>query len=275
MRRRQFIEIQDQEWLPAPIRDGVTSSLQFGINLLNTYRPVVPLLRRGLDATVMPQTAGHSVVDLCSGGGGPWLKLRRDLEATASNGGASALQISLTDRYPNLAAFEKVQKASDGQICFYSGSVDARQVPFELAGFRTMFTSFHHFAIEDARAILQNAVDAGEGIGVFEITRRAPKTVIVVSAWVFLLFLSAFCIRPFRWSRLFWTYVIPAIPVVLLFDGVVSCLRTYGPDELRELVAELTGREYEWEIGELSSGNAPLTYLIGHPRTGTSPRSEA
>ncbi|MGA3104815.1 MAG: class I SAM-dependent methyltransferase [Terriglobales bacterium] len=275
MRRIQFIEIHDQEWLPAPIRDGVTSSLQFGINLLNTYRPVVPLLRRGLDAMALPANGGHSVVDLCSGGGGPWLKLRRDLEPAGSNGNGSALQISLTDKYPNLAAFEKVKKASDGRICFHSGSVDARQVPFELRGFRTMFTSFHHFPVEDARAILQNAVDAGEGIGVFEVTRRAPKTVIVVSAWVFLLFLSAFCIRPFRWSRMFWTYVVPAIPVVLLFDGVVSCLRTYGPDELRELVAELVGAEYQWEIGELSDGKAPLTYLIGHPRNCMNARADA
>jgi hypothetical protein len=275
MRRIQFIEIHDQEWLPAPIRDGVTSSLQFGINLLNTYRPIVPLLRRGMEAMAISTNEGHSVVDLCSGGGGPWLKLRRDLEPTGSNGNKSALQISLTDKYPNLAAFEKVKKASDGKIGFHSGSVDARRVPFELPGFRTMFTSFHHFGVADARAILQNAVDAGEGIGVFEVTKRAPKTVIVVSAWVFLLFLSAFCIRPFRWSRMFWTYVVPAIPVVLLFDGVVSCLRTYGPEELRELVGELVGAEYEWEIGEVSDGKAPLTYLIGHPRSGAAARSDA
>ncbi len=49
------------------------------------------------------------------------------------------------------------------------------KVPRELKGFRTMFTSFHHFPPEEARAILQNAVDAGEGIGIFEITRRAPS----------------------------------------------------------------------------------------------------
>jgi len=43
-------------------------------------------------------------------------------------------------------------------------------VPAELKGLRTMFTSFHHFLPEEARAVLQNAVDAGEGIGIFEIT---------------------------------------------------------------------------------------------------------
>ena len=29
-------------------------------------------------------------------------------------------------------------------------------------------------------------------------------------------------VRPFRWSRLLFTYVIPLIPLLVLFDGTVS-----------------------------------------------------
>jgi hypothetical protein len=131
-----------------------------------------------------------------------------------------------------------------------------------------MFTSFHHFPPEEARAILQNAVDAGQGIGVFEITRRAPSTIALMFPWALMLFVSAPLIRPFRWSRLFYTYVIPIIPLVLLFDGVVSCLRSYRPQELREIIAKLSGIEYQWEVGEQSKarGQAPITYLIGTPQ---------
>jgi hypothetical protein len=130
-----------------------------------------------------------------------------------------------------------------------------------------MFTSFHHFSPQEARAILQNAADAGEGIGVFEITRRAPLTIGLMFAWALMPFVCAPWIRPFRWSRLLWTYLIPVIPLVFLFDGVVSCLRTYRPQELREIVDKLTAGEYQWEIGEHSSGKAPITYLIGYPQT--------
>jgi len=128
-----------------------------------------------------------------------------------------------------------------------------------------MFTSFHHFSPEEARAILQNAADAGEGIGIFEITRRAPSTIGLMFSWVVMLFVCTPWIRPFRWSRLLWTYLIPIIPLVLLFDGVVSCLRTYRPQELHEIVEQLTASEYQWEIGEQASGRAPITYLIGYP----------
>jgi hypothetical protein len=67
---------------------------------------------------------------------------------------------------------------------------------------------------------------------------------------------------------LLYTYLIPIIPLVLLFDGIVSCLRTYRPQELRDIITKLSGIEYQWEVGEHSkaSGGAPITYLIGTPQ---------
>ena len=158
-----------------------------------------------------------------------------------------------------------VRHDSENEISFYPGSVDATNVPKELKGFRTMFTSFHHFSPQEARAVLQNAVDADEGIGIFEVTRRAPATIALMLLWVFLLIICTPWILPFHWSRLFWTYLVPIVPLVLLFDGVVSCLRTYRPGELRAMVAELRPSPYQWKIGELAGGPVPITYLIGYP----------
>ncbi len=256
MRRVQFIELHEQPWFPSSLRDEITDALRFGFNLLKAYAPIVPLLQRVLDST-----QSRSIVDLCSGGGGPWFNLSRKLR-----GDPPGLQIWLTDKYPNFGALQNVRAASENQMTFYPGSVDAMKVPGELKGFRTMFTSFHHFPPEEARAILQNAVDASESIGIFEITRRAWSTIGLTFAFVLMLFVCTPLIRPFRWSRLLWTYLVPIIPVVLLFDGVVSCLRTYRPQELRELVERLTASEYQWEIGECLAGEAPITTLIGYPR---------
>jgi hypothetical protein len=83
--------------------------------------------------------------------------------------------------------------------------------------------------------------------------------------WALTPFVFTPLVRPFQWSRLLWTYVIPIIPFVLLFDGVVSCLRTYGSRELKELTEELSGEEYQWETGEHKDVflRLPITYLIG------------
>ena len=57
--------------------------------------------------------------------------------------------------------------------------------------------------------------------------------------------------------------MLPLLPLIVLFDGIVSCLRTYSPDEL---VASLDAPSYTWEIGTESVRGAPvsLTYLIGY-----------
>lgn len=265
MRRVQFIELHEQPWFPSSLRDDVTDAVQFGFNLMKAYEPIAPLLQSVIDSSANGTNDQQSIVDMCSGGGGPWLDLSRKLRcrnAASSEG----FQIWLTDKYPNLEAFRSISASSDRHIAYYPESVDAMDVPSALKGMRTMFNSFHHFSPEDARAILQNAVDAGESVGIFEITRRAPSTIGVIFIGVLLLFLHTPRIRPFRWSRLLWTYLIPIIPLVLLFDGVVSCLRTYRPPELRGIVEKLRSRQYNWEIGELAGGRAPVTYLIGYPK---------
>jgi hypothetical protein len=251
--------------------------MQFGFNLLHAYAPTAPLLQSVIDSTAHrtnpaqsptdQRPATQSIVDMCSGGGGPWLDLARQLQCRDAGGDSADLQIWLTDKYPNLKAFESVSASSDHHITFYPKPVDAMKVPETLKGLRTMFTSFHHFPPDDARAILQNAVDAGESIGIFEATRRAPSTIGLILVGILLMFVHTPRIRPFRWSRLLWTYLIPVIPLVLLFDGVVSCLRTYRPQELREMVEKLTSCPYQWEIGELTTGKMPVTYLIGYPKS--------
>lgn len=258
MRRIQFIELHEQPWFPSPLRDQITDALQCGMHLLRAYAPVAPLLQGALNAT-----GSERIVDICSGGGGPWFYLFPMLR-----GGPRGLGILLTDKYPNRAAFERLNAASEKHISFRGDCVDAMKVPRELGGVRTMFSSFHHFPPEEAAAVLQDAVDARQSIGIFEITRRAPAAVCSMLPWALLAFVYTPLIRPFRWSRLFWTYLIPLIPFVLLFDGVVSCLRTYRPLELQGILKGLTNAEYDWSIGEYpdAAGKMPITYLLGKPK---------
>jgi hypothetical protein len=172
----------------------------------------------------------------------------------------------LTDKYPNIEAFENARRRTDGKITFYPGSVDAASLPRELSGFRTIFTSFHHFAPDEAVAILQNAVDDGQGIGVFEAAKRDPLTILLTVLMPLAGFLTAPFARPFRMSRIFWTCFIPVIPFVLFFDGVISCLRAYSQKELSFLAAQVKVENYVWQVGVRSGALAPVTFLVGYPK---------
>ena len=257
MRRIQFIELHEQPWFPRFLRDDITGTIQCALNFSAAYASIAPLFQRALRSC-----GGHSVVDLCSGAGGPWLDLARRFPRELAG-----FHVFLTDRFPNMGAFQNAQENSGASIGFCRLPVDARAVPAELAGFRTIFSAFHHFAPADARAILRNTVDARQGIGIFEITRRTVPAIFAMVAWAFSPLFFAPFVRPFRWTRLCFTYLLPLIPFVLLFDGIVSCLRTYRPSELSALVHQIGAANYRWQAGELrpSLFKAPITYLIGVP----------
>lgn len=74
MRRRQLVEIEDLAWCPRAVRDGGTDWLGFMANTTGMFDAVAPKIR---DA--MQVTGTEAVLELCSGGGGPWLTLQPEL----------------------------------------------------------------------------------------------------------------------------------------------------------------------------------------------------
>jgi hypothetical protein len=264
MRRLELAEIHDSSWFPTFLRDLVTDALQGLWRLGNSYEPILAKLHKALLAT-----DARDVLDLCSGGGGPWRDISRQLDHLHP----VSVQVCLTDKYPNRCAFEQFLNDSGCRTHSIADPIDATCVPFNLLGFRTMFSSFHHFEPSEARQVLQNAVQAGRGIGIFEVAQRSSKTLAILCMTPLLVLGLTPGIRPFSWSRLFWTYCLPVIPFVIGFDGLVSCLRAYSEAELREMVDSLEKSspklEYDWELGQEINGLLTVTYLIGLPQTAT------
>ncbi len=255
MGRVQLFEIEDQAWCPKAIRDAATDYLQFSQRINTPYAPVIPRLR-----DVVARSGGE-IVDLCSGGAGPWPSILHAFAETSTR-----VRVTLTDKYPNIPAFQAAQAAFPDAITYVAEPVDATEVPTNLTGARTMFTAFHHFPPPLARAILADAVRRRQMIIVCEATEHKTGPILIMFLTPIIALVVTPMIRPFRWSRLLWTYLLPVIPVMLLWDGIVSCLRTYSPDELRALTADL-GDGYTWEIGQDRSARSliPVTYLIGTP----------
>jgi hypothetical protein len=143
--------------------------------------------------------------------------------------------------------------------------VDATGVPPDLKGFRTMFTTLHHFRPEMVSRILQDAVNQRCSIGIFDLSARTPPPISMV-LWcnpIGALLATPF-VRPFRWTRLLWTYIIPIVPIFSAWDGFVSGPRLYSVQELQEIVQGLPSNDYVWELGREPFPRY-ITYLIGYP----------
>jgi hypothetical protein len=256
----RLFEIHDQKWFPQFLRDEFVDGLQMILDITNTYRPVANLLRKRLD-----ECGAERVLDLCSGAGGPWPSLVRQFEMD----GTRPPEVFLTDKYPITKKLHALESPADKRIHFLRHSIDATQIPGHLQGFRTLFSSFHHLNLDEARGLLQDSVNRREGIGIFEAPARHALTLlslllIPIAAWLFVPFR-----RPFRWSRLLWTYLFPVVPFVLFYDGLISCLRAYSLEELQEMTKGLAASGYRWEIGEEPGGLLPVrvTYLVGCPQS--------
>ncbi|MEU9804463.1 hypothetical protein [Mycobacterium sp. NPDC050853] len=259
MTRAHLFEFEDQSWLPAPLRDAMTTVLRDCLTLgQGIYAPVGPII-----AKLLAAQGSRQIVDLCSGAGGPWASLLPAVEQLAG-----PVHLTLTDKYPNRAALEETVTILGTSADYQRDSVDATAVHAGLRGVRTLFTGFHHFPPAVARQVLADAFHSRAGIGVFEFTARSAAaitdSVLNAAPRVYRSVLRA---RPPRLTTLLSCFPLPVLPLLLTWDAVVSDLRTYSPEELRDMVSGLQAPDYRWEIDVLRAPDGPpITALAGIPQ---------
>lgn len=264
MRRVHLFELEDFDWVPAPIRDGGTDLLDLGFDRLGFYDGVAPKLVALLEAT-----RATRLFDLCSGGGGGTLQMRRRLRAAGSTA-----ELVLSDRHPNEAGIARVSALGDPSTRYLAEPVDAMSGGGDLEGVRTMSGALHHFPPDAVRSLVAGIVARRAPLAFFDVAaspaiRRLPIVLapLAMSVNMVMLFLGSLFLvpfaRPFRLSRLVLTYLLPAIPALVAWDGTVSALRAYTPDELLELARSVPGSDgYTWDAGVAGSA----LYLTGAPR---------
>jgi len=207
-------------------------------------------------ATVLTPGKPAEILDLCSGSGGAMSII---LDRLAMQGYPA--RATLTDLYPN------PHPTSDPRLVWLNEPVDAARVPANLNGVLTMFSAFHHFRPQLAKAILKNAFDLRRPICIFESGQGTLTGIAMVFLVPFNVLLMMPFARPFRWGYLVFTYLIPVLPLIILWDGIVSMLRVYSPEQMREMTADLQSPDYTWELGRLQVRGIPggLPFIIGRP----------
>lgn len=256
MKRIHLFEFEDLDFMPIFLREYLTDYLRYVGNLFGILNPSLEIIIDTLKAS-----GKTKIVDLCSGGGGAWLSLYPKVREEIPEA-----QIILTDLYPNQRAIEFINKESEG-IRYKETSVNAVDIDESVDGLRTQCLSFHHFPESSAVRLIQNAVDNGDPILIIEGQERSLRTLIQFAfVPIFVLLLTPF-IRPFSLGRLIFTYLIPIVPLLVLWDGLVSVLRTYSTNEMAELVMQVNGNEnYSWDIGRIEQRGMINLFLKGVPK---------
>lgn len=242
--RLTLFEFEDQPWFPNVLRDYQTGFIGFTAGFSKLYEAVPDLLEKA---------GARRVVDLASGAGQP----AAESTARLRNLGGTLL---LTDKFPNKAAVEFADEHSG--ITYLKNPVDLTQPFLPEGDTYTLFNAFHHFDEDTRLDIIKRAQSKGGTLLVFEPLRRNVFTFFQVAAATLIgpLLFTPF-IRPFTWSRVFFTYLLPVGIAVTFWDGAVSVLRALSEADCERLRLRAEAAGIALEYGTLRSRTGRITYL--------------
>lgn len=263
MRRIQLFEFEDQRWLPWWVRDAITDHLS-RLFLSAAVEPLHEAMAERLAGPLERSGTSH-IVDLCSGAGGPWPAVLPLLSTELGR----AVSATLTDLYPsrNLLA---ANAGNSNWLTAEQRPVDARSIPPDLAGMRTVFNAIHHFTPDQVAEVLRSAAQGGRSVAIFEPFERrnrlAAKLAVggILGGWR--------DARSYRGPVLRAGALHALLPIVLGWDGAVSVLRGYTAEELLA-IAERSGADGDmiWAAERMSLPWGGLTVLVGEPSQATQP----
>ncbi len=266
LKRLELFEFEDLHWLPNTIRSGATNLLALLHKLFGTADVLAKIVRDIQDKIDITR-----ITDLGSGSGGPMIDVINQLNKDNSS---EPIQLVLTDLFPNQDVVQEINNRKLRHIQYHHLPVDATNISTAPKGLKTMIASFHHMNPVTARKILQSAQDNREPILIYEI---AKNTIPVVIWWLLLpislvililmvLVMTPF-VRPLKWSQLFFTYILPIIPIVYAWDGQASLMRTYTFEDFRSLLRDVNDSNYQWSVEDAKKSNGKKAgyYVVGYP----------
>jgi len=278
------------QYLREKVQSCLTLCWTFQVPLLQKASPA-QLVASTLYKTLNGHVTSYTYVDFCAGAGGPTPFIEKDLNAQLSSRVTSSpfttsanteglaprsprttlepadvVKFVLTDLHPHIPDWTEASKRSEN-LSFVSEPVDAANAPASLNGkegkkiFRLYNLAFHHFEDNLGMAILKNTIETADGFGIFELQERTISSFITIFAMGILMFL----ITPFYFWRspghLFFTYIIPIIPFVLVFDGYISSVRTRSSEEVQALMKECGASCDGWTV---NNGQEQHTWPTGY-----------
>ncbi|HQY62974.1 MAG: hypothetical protein IPF92_11600 [Myxococcales bacterium] len=245
--RAQLFEFNDSAWAPPALRESIVEALSRALTWGRMLRGLA-----GPFSDFLDRAGADSVLDLCSGAGGPAAILAREL----ARQGARAPRFLLTDLHPHPDAWARLASAHPGVVEYEASSVDATRIPADLGAgrVRVIINALHHFSPDLAGAILRGACERSPGVFVAEGFERNPLLFAAFAVPGLLGLYANPALAPRRKLAKAWlTWATPTALVASVWDGLVSTLRVYTEDELRVMVAPL-GDAFTWTYG---------TYPIG------------
>ncbi|MDF1821545.1 MAG: hypothetical protein P1U64_08230 [Alcanivoracaceae bacterium] len=258
--RIQAFEFMDLPQTPRVLRDSVVESLGNAMRWSGVCKTAAPVFGEFFN-----RLENDTVLDLCSGSGEPAAAM---LEALKDSGGKLP-RFMVSDLFPVVHHMAQAASKHPDHIEVISSPLDATDVPAVYAhGGRMVVSAFHHFPPALARRILEDSAKKGKPIFIMEpMTRKGRGALHMGVYFVAANFLNPFLSKQDRLLKALFTYLIPLIPLMATWDGLVSIVRMYTREDFEALV-EGIDTDFHWEFRQVTSGlDSTVSIYMGWPRT--------
>jgi len=197
------------------------------------------------------------MVDFCSGSGGPVPTIERLVNAHRASNRKPPVTFQLSDLYPDIdswieasshsanlsflpqpvnATSPPIAAVSAGSAAFADSTAAAQGFDNDARVFRLFCLAFHYFDDAMARQVLTSSFQTANGFAILELQDRRPLTLTLMAFEAVLVWLTTLFWFWHSPVQLFFTYIVPVLPCIMLYDGLVSSLRTRTFDEFVDLV---------------------------------------
>lgn len=251
--RYQAFQWTNQPWMPKFLRKCADEYLDFLVGFMGINRPFLPLFQELFNLT-KPNTV--VVLNGMTGGGPAFMAS----ELRSMRGGH--LTMTLSDDHLDKARALQIGELSGETLDSISSLATTVQGP----AVAVAINSFHRLSNEKAILTLKEVSEKFDGVLIAEGNNRSPRQVFgMLIAVPALVFATAFFVPPFSIKRLLFTYLIPLIPLVVVWDGIAALFRIFPPEDLL-MLAEQAGRsDYEWKSAKVPNHRGGFyIYLMGY-----------
>jgi hypothetical protein len=226
MRRKQITQLINTKWCPGLIKQLCFEFLNWFVVKVNATKPFIPIIEN-----VLIESKTSNIINL---------------EANIG------------------AGIETVKPFLNKHLAITTiplSKINTQQQ----RGMYLFVNSFHQLPAISAKKTLEEIAKSGNPVVVVEGNNDSLWQ--LVGMTIFLpvaVILSAPFVKPFRWTRILFTYIIPVLPVIMVIDGCIGLLKLYNPKDLNKLTSSIKVPDYKWTTGKKDNGRGgKIIYLTG------------
>lgn len=228
MKRHHVPQFTNQTWFPQYLKNCIFEFMTWFVGKTRAAHPFLPVIKRGLE-----KTSNSTIINIDSQLG---------------------------------AGFETVQPLLDKNVVVKNillKDFEAKEIGLYLS-----VNAFHQLKVHEAKDLLTQIAESRNPVAIVEGNNDSLWQVVGMTVFVPLtILLTAPFVKPFRFGRLIFTYLIPILPIITLIDGFLALFKLYAPVDLDELTDSIAVNNYKWESGKMDNGRGgKIMYLLGYPQ---------